>query len=270
MPPTPVGTTWITYIRLHDDIGWAVTNENAAAVGEDGFLHRRFLNEYYAGQFPGSFSRGEIFQFNSATGDGRMSGMAASLAGLEKALEENNPAEIELAVRRILLLYSVIFSYGGIPLIYMGDELGLLNDYTYRQNPHKNKDNRWLHRPAMPWEVAAQRNDPTTLTGRLFSEMRNLIEARCRTLQLHSAGSVTPLWTNNGHVFAYLRQHPAHGRLLALCNFSEHPQSVEAKYLTEQGFSGSLLDVSQPNCPPVLVEQGSLLLQPYQFVWLIL
>lgn len=268
MPPTPVGTTWITYIRLHDDIGWAVTDENAAAIGENGFLHRRFLNEFYAGNFPNSFSRGEIFQFNPATGDGRMSGMTASLAGLEKALEDNDPAEIDLAVRRILLLYSVIFSYGGIPLIYMGDEFGLLNDHSYLQQLDKASDNRWMHRPAMPWDLAAQRHDPHTITGRIFREMHRLAATRRRTHQLHGAALVETLWTNNPHVFAYLRYHPASGHLVALANFSEHPQAVSANILYEKGLSGRIRDVSQPDHPVLALQTGQIGLQPYQFMWL--
>jgi len=269
MPATPIGTTWITYVRLHDDIGWAIDDENAAAVGENGFLHRQFLNQYYSGEFPGSFSRGEIFQFNPTTRDGRMSGMTASLAGLEKALADKDPTELEMAIRRILLLYSVIFSYGGIPLIYMGDELGLLNDYSYRQNLHKADDNRWLHRPAMPWVLAAQRHNLDTLAGRLFSKMQQLIKARCRTSQLHSAASVATLWADNPHIFAYLRYHPAYGRLLALANFSEQPQIISNSLLVENGLSGHICDVSQLDCPPVAVYNGQLLLEPYQFRWLI-
>ena len=82
--------------------------------------------------------------------------MAASLAGLEKALAENDPEGIELAIRRIVLLYSVIFAFGGIPLIYMGDEIGLFNDYRYTADPLKADDNRWMHRPPMKLDRCCQ------------------------------------------------------------------------------------------------------------------
>jgi amylosucrase len=278
MPPTPTGTTWVTYIRLHDDIGWAITDENAAAVGENGFLHRRFLNEYYSGDFPDSPARGEVFQFNPNTGDGRMSGTTASLAGLEKALQDHDQTAIETALKRILLIYSVIFSYGGIPLIYMGDEIALLNDYSYRQDPIKAQDNRWLHRPKMPWELTKHLSDPTTLEGHLFKAMEHLLEIRCQTNQLHSAASVTPLWTDNQHIFAYLRQHPAYGQLLALCNFSEQPQSLTSKFFSEHGLETLKQDICQNDTNndkeskennTIKFEQGRLTLQPYQFMWLV-
>src|SRR3954463_1323536 len=119
MPRVPPLSGWVTYVRCHDDIGWAIADEDAAAVGEDGYLHRRFLADFYAGDFPGSFARGARFQVDPRTGEARICGSAAALAGLESAPDEH---AVELAVRRILLLYGVAFSYGGVPLIWMGDE----------------------------------------------------------------------------------------------------------------------------------------------------
>ena len=151
MPPVPPGAGWLTYVRCHDDIGWAITPEDASRVGEDAYLHRRFLADFYAGEFPGTFARGARFQPDPRTGEARTSGTCASLAGLESAPDE---VAVELAVRRVLLLHAVAFAHGGLPLIYMGDELGLLNDADYLDDPHKADDNRWMHRPAMDWEAA--------------------------------------------------------------------------------------------------------------------
>ena len=135
MPPVPPGAGWVTYVRCHDDIGWAITEEDAGAVGEDGFLHRRFLADFYAGDFPGSFARGARFQADPRTGEARTSGTAASLAGLEAALERGDALAEELAIRRILLLHALAFAHGGLPLIYMGDELGLRNDHDVGDDP---------------------------------------------------------------------------------------------------------------------------------------
>ena len=132
MPPVPPGAGWLTYVRCHDDIGWAITPEDAARVGEDAYLHRRFLADFYAGEFPGTFARGARFQPDPRTGEARTSGTCASLAGLESAPDE---VAVELAVRRVLLLHAVAFAHGGLPLIYMGDELGLLNDATVSRRP---------------------------------------------------------------------------------------------------------------------------------------
>src|SRR3954449_13297928 len=169
MPRLPPGAGWITYVRCHDDIGWAITPEDAARAGEDDHLHRRFLADFYAGEFPGTFARGARFQPDPASGEARTSGTCASLAGLESAPDDH---AVDLAVRRILLLHALAFAHGGLPLIYMADELGLLNDPSYRDDPHKAGDNRWLHRPAMDWEAASRRHDPATVEGRLWAGLR--------------------------------------------------------------------------------------------------
>ena len=171
MPPTPPTAGWATYVRCHDDIGWAITDADASAVGEDAALHRRFLSAFYAGEFPGSFARGERFQ-PQPDGEARISGTAASLAGVQ-----DDP---ELGVRRVLLLYAVAFAFGGLPLIYMGDELGLRNDASYRDDPDRAADNRWMHRPAMDWDAAARRHDPATVEGRLWAGLRELVDAARR------------------------------------------------------------------------------------------
>ena len=147
MPAVPPGAGWLTYVRCHDDIGWAITPEDAARVGEDAYLHRRFLADFYAGDFPGTFARGARFQPDPRTGEARTSGTCASLAGLESAPDD---VAVELAVRRVLLLHAVAFAHGGLPLIYMGDELGLLNDATYLEDPHKAR-RQPLDAPARRW-----------------------------------------------------------------------------------------------------------------------
>ncbi len=253
MPPVPPGAGWVTYVRCHDDIGWAVTEEDAAAVGEDGHLHRRFLADFYAGEHPGTFARGARFQAEPS-GEARTSGTTASLAGLEAALERGDAVAQELAVRRILLLHAVAFAHGGLPLIYMGDELGLRNDHGYGDDPAHRDDNRWLHRPAMDWEAAERRADPATVEGRLWSGLRALAAERRASRATHAQGRVTPVWTGNDHVFGLHREH-AGDRLLLLANFSAEPQPVHAGLAREHGVRGAQ-------------ESGFLTLGAYEFAWM--
>src|SRR3954468_7297841 len=178
MPSVPPGAGWLTYVRCHDDIGWAITPEDAGRIGEDAYLHRRFLADFYAGEFPGTFARGARFQPDPRTGEARISGTCASLAGVESAPD---PVAVELAVRRILLLHAVAFAHGGLPLIYMGDELGLRNDASYLQDPDRADDNRWMHRPAMDWTAAGRRHDVAPVEGRLWAGLQRLIAARRST-----------------------------------------------------------------------------------------
>jgi amylosucrase len=262
MPVAPTGSTWITYVRCHDDIGWAITEDNAGAVGEDAHEHRKFLVRYYQGDFWESFARGAVFQpeFN---GEGRTSGSAASLAGLEAALAAGDETAVDLAVRRILLLYAVAFSYGGIPLVYMGDEVGLLNDYGHRDDPERAADNRWLHRPWMDWEAAERRHVPGTIEARLFEGLRRMAEARRGCVALHGAGTVEAFGTGNPHVFAYRRDHLG-TTFLALANFSEHEQPVAA---VQQGLRIDDGRLISPARPPRRAGDHAIL-EPYGFVWL--
>lgn len=267
MPRMLLRSTWIAYTRNHDDIGWAVTDEDAAAVGENGFLHRQFLNEFYNGTFPGSFAKGTFFQYNPATHDARISGTTASLAGLEQALAKQNDHEIDLAVRRILLLHSAIMTYGGIPLIYMGDELGLFNDSSYLSDSTKAEDNRWMHRPPMDWTKAKSRHDPTSIVGRLYKGLVGLITARKSTPALHCFGLIQPMWTDNDHVFALSRRNPR-GKLLLLANFHESQQSVRADLLRYGGLVGNISNLLAEGSPPRLAD-GRIHLGPYESMWLV-
>ncbi len=242
MPPIPSGTSWVTYVRCHDDIGWAVTDEDAAEVGLSGGGHRAFLSEYYSGRFPGTFARGQTFQHNPRTGDRRISGSCGSLAGLEIAMELGDERLTELALRRILLLYNLILVFGGIPLIYMGDEIGQLNDATYKDDPDLAGDNRWMHRPMMDWDAAATRHDSTTTSGRLFTALRHIIDVRRETIALHAQAGGFAVWTHNEQVFGFLRDSPR-GRILVLANFSDRPQQVPGHRLAEMGFGGMVEDI---------------------------
>ena len=150
---TPPTTAWGTYLRCHDDIGWAVDDADAAAAGLSGPLHRAFLSDWYAGTFPGSDARGLVFQENAATGDRRISGTAASLLGVEAARADGDDARRDLALRRLVLAHLVVLGWGGVPLLWMGDELALVNDAAWDDDPAHAGDNRWAHRPRMPWDV---------------------------------------------------------------------------------------------------------------------
>ncbi len=265
-PRLLVGAAPLNYVRNHDDIGWAMADEDLEAVGEDPALHREFLNEFYTGRFPGSFARGEFFQFNPATGDARISGTTASLAGLEQAIENQDETAIDLAIRRILLLHSIIMARGGIPLIYMGDETGLLNDTAYLKDPEKAHDSRWMHRPRMDWAKVEQRHDPHSVEGRLFSGLLNLIRARKSSPVLHNFALFQPMWTDNEHVLAFGRRRHD-GDLLLLANFHEQPQSVQDDLPGRAGIDGAVQDLLAEDSP-VNTADGRIFLDPYQTLWL--
>ena len=175
LPPKPPTATWLTYLRCHDDIGWAIMDEDAAAVGATGHGHRSFLAHWYAGDFVGSPARGLVFQYNPETDDRRTSGSAASLIGLEAA---RSVAEVDRAASALRLAHALVLGWGGIPVIWSGDELGQPNDPSWASEPGHEEDNRWAHRPRLDWARAEQRHDRGTVAGRVFGDLVELVGAR--------------------------------------------------------------------------------------------
>jgi amylosucrase len=263
--PAPVPTAWVSYLRCHDDIGWAVSDEDAAAIGLAGFAHRRFLNDFYAGLFPGSFAQGALFQQNLQTGDARISGSAASLCGIRSALASGDPGELTIAIRRLESMYAVVFSFGGIPLIYMGDELALRNDPGWQDDPAHADDNRWMHRPRMDWAVAARRHDPGSLEGRVFAAIAGLARTRRDLLALRSGGTTEILPVESPAVLAYRRVHPRSAPFLSVTNFSDYPQSIDAGIIVR----ADLRQPRQVNATTGATVSGSrITLPPWAFAWL--
>ncbi len=253
--------TWVNYVRCHDDIGWSFANEDAIELGITGFDHRQFLNAFFTGQFPGSFATGLPFNFNPRTLDMRISGMGASLAGLEQALALNNPVYIEYALRRIILIHSVIISAGGIPLIYLGDELATTNDYSYRDNPATAVDSRWVHRPRFDEERAARRHDVSTAPGRVFTALQHLIAIR-RATPAFGEGSARFFEVGNPAVLGYSRD----ATILILANFSDYAQQVPWAAI-EPCWPGPA-DTVDLVAGKQYARSESPVLEPYTFVWL--
>lgn len=245
----PEHTAWVNYVRSHDDIGWTFSDDDARVFGIDGFEHRRFLNAFYVNRFEGSFARGVPFQDNPRTGDCRISGTTASLAGLE--------AGDPLAIDRIVLAHSIVLSTGGVPLIYLGDEVGQLNDYASLEVPGHAGDSRWVGRPEYPAERYAERTDSSTDAGRLSERFQHLIDVRKRTADF-GGGQLTIFDTHDPHVLGYQR-----GDILVLANFSEGARELDAERFGGWGalatdlVSGRSFNLS-----------GGIALAPYEFVWL--
>jgi amylosucrase len=234
LPATPTTGTWITYARCHDDIGWAIDDRDAEAVGLNGFWHRRFLADWYAGDVAGSWARGLVFQFNEETGDKRTSGSAASLAGLEAAATQEAKDQ---ALARIFLIHAIAFGWGGVPVIWSGDELATLNDPHWAGETGHEDDNRWAHRPRLDWERATQRDDLRTETGKVFHGMSHLAAVRKSLPQLHASSD--PEVLDDGidrGIFAVARRH-ASGPMLGLYNVTQDWRPFPWSVVERMGFT---------------------------------
>jgi amylosucrase len=264
-PMSVTNATYATYLRCHDDIGWAVTDEDAGAVGLGGFDHRSFLADFYEGVFPGSFARGRLFQHNPQTGDKRISGALASLAGLEQAVEKGDAALVDAAVGRILMGHALIASYGGIPLIYMGDEIALTNDYSYTDNPDHAHDSRWINRPRMDWSRVARLPDGgVTPEGRVFDGIAQILARRAAVSAFHGANPTAILDSGIPALFAFARRAPT-GSVICIFNFTETSQELPVTWVARNGGEGMrdlLRDV------PVTTENDQIALAPYASLWI--
>ncbi|MFC0673954.1 alpha-amylase family protein [Brachybacterium hainanense] len=192
----PAGTAWVNYVRSHDDIGWTFADEDAAQLGIDGYAHRRFLNDYYVGRTVGSFARGAAFQENPRTGDARVAGTTASLAGIEKGDAGGED--------RVVLAHAIALSTGGIPVLYLGDEVAQMNDYGYRNRPAEAEDSRWVGRPHRPAEAYAVREDERTVAGRVHQRLRRLLAVRRDAPQL-AGNDLVPFHVPHRSVIGFQR-----------------------------------------------------------------
>lgn len=264
----PPNTSWVNYLRCHDDIGWTFDDADAQAIGINAFDHRNFLNQFYTGQFPGSFARGVPFQENHETGDMRISGTMASLAGLEQAIEEDDDEKKRFAIRRMLLLHGVSLSIGGIPLLYLGEEWGMLNDYDFVKDPAKAGDSRWIHRPKMRWEYLEELDDHIgtqngSIRRLIYRSTQKLIALR-KSLPALAGQEMELIATANEHVLGYVRFSEGN-RLIILANFSDEPQEIEGNKLRTAGLGRFFQDMIEDKTYPT---SENLLMEPYQILWL--
>lgn len=209
----PKNCAWINYIRCHDDIGWTFSDEDAAQLGIDGYMHRQFLNKFFTGRFEGTFGAGEPFQLNPSTGDCRICGTMASLAGLEQAEKFENPEWRSMAIARIKMMYAALFALPGIPLLYAGDEQAILNDYSYREDPTKRDDSRWVHRIKTDWEHSAKFASQKEITD----YVRGLIKIR-KSVPMLGGENIAFYDVQDNRVFAFRRD-----TIHVVINFSDSP-----------------------------------------------
>jgi amylosucrase len=261
-PAKPPTTVWGTYLRCHDDIGWAIDDGDAASVGLNGYEHRRFLADYYAGLYPMSDARGLVFQENLLTGDRRISGTAASLAGIEAALISGDDIHLDLAIRRYVLAHCLVLGFGGLPLIYMGDELGLRNYYDFVEEPDHADDNRWVHRPPMPWDLVDRRHIEGTVEYRIWHRLRHLITVRSSLPSLDASVESEILDPVNPAVLVFLRRFSSQ-TMVGVYNMTTESQKLPRWVIPLGNWAWDALTEETP------LTDGPLTLDGYQVRWLV-
>ena len=286
LPVEPATATWITYIRCHDDIGWAIDDADAEAVGLTGFWHRQFLADWYRGVYPMSDARGLVFQYNPVTQDRRITGTAASLIGIEAAAEavegigDDTPRWREEELRTWLaqrldalrLANAIIYGWGGVPVLWSGDEVGQLNDPNWDTEPGHETDSRWAGRPVLSDALVAQRHDPTTVAGRVFGDLVTLGRVRASLPQLRADVRTQVAPVDDDGVLVTFRDHPR-GSFVGVYNVTPEWRSVPASRLAGYGVLGAVdvLTGTVPEWSTTLEGAGDGLVPvpPYAAWWLV-
>ncbi|WP_149273323.1 amylosucrase [Pareuzebyella sediminis] len=266
LPKKPNESTWINYIRCHDDIGLGFEDHYIDEIGWDAKQHRKFLLDYYCQNIEWSPSKGQIFMYNPKTGDGRITGSSASLLGLEDALEKNDEQAIEEAIDKVIMLHGITMSYTGIPLIYAGDEIGMLNDYSYLNDENKKGDSRWVNRPFHDWKAITTLEVKNNYQSKIFFSLQHLIRIRKEHRAFADHNNVILYDNPNPHVFIYERNYPNSQGILVVCNFDHNAQIINLDTLGSYGLpegiedliSGKTLNITGHTVP----------LMPYEILWL--
>ncbi|MEC7770652.1 MAG: amylosucrase [Bacteroidota bacterium] len=267
IPSKPKDCTWINYIRCHDDIGLGYENHLIQELGWNPEMHRKFLLDYFCQRLDWSPATGMLFMYNPKTGDGRITGSAASLLGLEKALKNKDEDLLQESVRKIIMLHGITLAFGGIPLIYAGDEIGTLNDYSFQNDPVKKGDNRWVNRPIQDWETISNLDNKDLPQSSIFHALQKLIKIRKENTVFADRNNLQLCHTGNDHIFSFERTQGQKG-LLVICNFDENAQVIDSSWIKKLGYfsNGEPLDLVSDE--KVGLNSALLEIMPYQMLWL--
>ncbi|MEM9984438.1 MAG: amylosucrase, partial [Bacteroidota bacterium] len=267
IPGKPAQSTWINYLRCHDDIGLGYEDAHLWALNKNPYHHKHFLIDFYQGKYPDSPAEGAPFAFNPKTGDARISGSMAALTGLQQAERLQDDAAIQLSIQKIEMLHSIILAYGGLPLLYYGDEVGTPNDDSYLQDPDKAYDNRWMHRPIIDWQRMERRNQAGAIEYQIFEAIQRLIAIRKASPEFSDHNRLSIEESGHPNLFCFLRWNLEGARSLCVSNFSALPQRLSLAILHRCGFNPQQL-FDKCTGRRVLPNQGEIQLPSYGYFWL--
>lgn len=265
----PAATTWINYIRCHDDIGLGFDDRFIYEMGWTPQPHRTFLLNYYCQGLAWSPAIGYMFMYNPKTGDGRITGSTASLLGLERALQEKNKELVQQAINKINMLHGIILAFGGIPMIYGGDEYGALNDYSYLKDKGKKDDSRWVNRPKHKWPLI-ERNLKVSGSPQqaIYQELKHMIALRKQNPVFSDNGNLTLREAGNPHIFCFERNGKKGQQVLVISNFDEKPQAINTALLIAMGYGrdGKVKDLIRDSL--LNFNDPLININPYQLLWI--
>lgn len=252
----PLNCGFVNYLRCHDDIGWGLDEAEEERLGIDPLQHKKYLYRFFEGSFPGSYSKGTLYNYDEKTGDARSCGTTASLCGLETA---QNAKETDMAIQRNLMMHAVMMTLRGFPMINSGDEIAQLNDWSYLKDDKRREDSRNLHRSVFNWENSEKINKRGTIEGKLWKGLKDLRLKRAKTPCFEPEAWVSTWDSHNHKLLALVRRFEGE-ELIGLFNFSEGQELARLDAL-----SGRFVDLFSGR---VFSIQEGIELEPYQYLWL--
>ena len=252
----PKQYVFLNYLRCHDDIGWGLDYETMRPWGIKEIPHKRYLNDYFTGKIRGSVSRGELYNDDPVTQDARFCGTTASMCGIEKAGFEHDEEAMNAAVREDIMLHAYMLTQSGIPMLYSGDELGQVNDYSYKNDPEKCADSRYIHRGKLPWELAEDKEDVTTVQGNIFQTLDRLEKIRRQEITFDKDTDVYTYDVHDDSILCVLREYKGR-RFFGIFNFSNQEKTA---WMQEKGMYRNLLTGEK-------TELKDIRLSGYEFLW---
>jgi maltose alpha-D-glucosyltransferase/alpha-amylase len=234
-PEIPSGAQWFTFLRCHDELSL----ELVYVTEED----RKYIHEHYCRKPEWDFRLGQ--------------GISARLS----ELMERDPA-------RIGLIFSIMLSLPGTPVIYYGDEFGKFNDDDYYREMKTavgKDDTRFLVRGKIDWkEVDSALNRRGSYESLVYDQVKAMLDAR-HAFPVFGRGKLEwiELQKDSGgpadEVMAYYRTYDRF-IILVIHNLS----SAEVRIKWNLPYNKSLLD----NDPEI--RDGLFRLGGYEYFWLVI
>ena len=217
--------TFLNYLRCHDDIGWGLDYDTLKTWGMEEVPHKKYLNDYFQGKTEGSVSRGELYNEDLVTGDARFCATTASMCGVESAGFEQDEQKMDQAITKDVMLHAYMFTQSGIPMLYSGDEIGQVNDYTYKDDPEKAPDSRYIHRGKFNWDLVDNIGNKESVQGKIFQALDKLEAIRRNEAVFNTDAEVYTKDYSDQSVLWIIRR--AEGEELhAVFNFSDYPKTI--------------------------------------------
>lgn len=249
--------TFLNYLRCHDDIGWGLDYETLGAWGMQEIPHKKYLNDYFCGKLAESSSRGELYNDDPVTMDARFCGTTASMCGIESAGFEQNTEKMDTAIRKDLMLHAYMLTQSGIPMLYSGDEIGQVNDYSYKEDSDKASDSRYIHRGQFHWELTGNITDPQSVQGRLFAGLKQLETIRS-TEPVFDAGAALSTKDYSDTSILWLVRRTEHEELHAVFSFSSEAKTIWMP--ARETYTNLMTGDTE--------ETETIPLQPWDFLWM--